>query len=274
MRCSYVKFESLKKAVFAADGTLAEPQGDQVLIENDYSAISAGTELANYCGLPNTSGTFPYSPGYSSSGRVIRVGPEVKNLKSGDRVVSWGGHCSRHLKRECETARIEDDSIDMKDASFARIASFSFLGVRKLKLQLGESAMIAGQGLLGLIAAQLARLSGACPVIVVDYSPERCALALELGADYAFSPGEDDFVGKVKAVTGGKGVDAVVEVTGVAAALRQAQRREAGRGAGFSRVLSARERLSPKRPLSAVYADCAAGVFRQGSGGGARRGRG
>ena len=53
-----------------------------------------------------------------------------------------------------------------------------------------------------------------------------------------------------------------------------ALRREAGGGAGLSRVLSARERLSPQRALSAVYADRAAGVFRKGSGSGARRSRG
>lgn len=221
MRCSRILFDARKSAVFVTDDSPVEPEADQLLIENEYSAISAGTELANYCGLPNTSGTFPYFPGYSSCGRVIRTGSAVKMFRPGDRVLSWGGHCSHHLKREEELVRIEDDSIDGREAAFGRIATFSFLGVRRLNLRLGESAMVAGLGVLGLIAVQLARLSGACPVIGADYSPERRALALELGADQVFSPGEEDFVEKVRSATHG-GVNAVVEVTGVAAALQQA----------------------------------------------------
>lgn len=221
MYCSRIQFESLKKAVFVTGEALPEVEADQLLIENDYSALSAGTELANYCGLPNTSGTFPYFPGYSSCGRVIRTGSAVKSFKTGDRVVSWGGHCSHHLKKESELVRIEDDAIDGREAAFARIATFSFLGVRRLNLRLGESVMVAGLGVLGLIALQLARCSGAYPVIAADYSPERRALALKLGADAVFSPGEKEFVEKVRSVTHG-GVNAVVEVTGVAAALQQA----------------------------------------------------
>ena len=221
MLCSRIQFESLKRAVFVTGEVLPDPESDQLLIENDYSALSAGTELANYCGLPNTSGSFPYFPGYSSCGHVLRTGSAVKAFKVGDRVVSWGGHCSHHLKKECELVRIEDESIDGREAAFARIATFSFLGVRRLNLRLGESVMVAGLGVLGLIALQLARCSGAYPLIAADFSPERRALALELGADYVFSPGEEGFVEKVRAVTHG-GVNAVVEVTGVAAALQQA----------------------------------------------------
>ena len=51
------------------------------------------------------------------------------------------------------------------------------------------------------------RLSGANPVIAADLNPQRCELALKLGADYAFDPSEKDFVDKVKKVTGGKGVN-------------------------------------------------------------------
>jgi len=108
------------------------------------------------------------------------------------------------------------------DAAFAHIASFSFLGVRKLKIELGESAMIAGIGILGAFAVQIAALSGAIPVIVSDLDATRRALALRLGASFAFSPDEPDFVAKVKQAAGGQGPNAVVEVTGSAAALQQA----------------------------------------------------
>ena len=76
--------------------------------------------------------------------------------------------------------------------------------------------------LLGLLAVQFARLSGACPVIACDFVEERRKLALELGADYALNPGDPDFVKQVLDITGGKGVNCAVEVTGAISALQQA----------------------------------------------------
>ena len=69
-----------------------------------------------------------------------------------------------------------------------------------LEIELGESAMVMGQGLLGIFATQFLRLSGANPVIAVDLNPQRRELALKLGADYAFDPSDKDFVEKVKEI--------------------------------------------------------------------------
>ncbi len=203
-----------------------QPQADEVLLENDYSVISAGTERANLVQLPNTVTSeqgFPHHPGYSAAGRVIATGNQVEGINIGDRaIIQWGGHRSHTIKKACDVCKIEDNSIDMLDAAFAHIASFPLLGVRKLKIELGESVMIAGMGILGAFAVQIAALSGAIPVIVSDKDPIRRALAIKLGATHAFSPDEPDFIAKVKQATGGKGPNAVVEVTGSAAALQQA----------------------------------------------------
>ena len=225
MTGSYVVFESIGKAILKTF-EVTPPLADEVLLESDYTVISAGTERANLINLPNT-GTdengFPFLPGYCGAGRVIAAGKDVTNLKIGDRVIiAWGGHRSHTIKKAQTVLKIEDDSIDLLDAAFAHIASFSFLGVRKLKIELGESAMIAGMGILGAFAVQIASLSGAIPVVVSDFDPVRRDLALKLGAAAAFSPDEENFVEKVKAATGGNGPNAVVEVTGSARALQQA----------------------------------------------------
>ncbi|HCE46920.1 MAG TPA: hypothetical protein DET40_25515 [Lentisphaeria bacterium] len=221
----YVVFESCGNAVLK-ECEVPEPGADEVLLESDYSVVSAGTERANLINLPNTvadESGFPFIPGYCGAGRVISAGKDVTNLKIGDRIIiTWGGHRSHTIKKAQSVLKIEDDSIEMLDAAFAHIASFSFLGVRKLKIELGESAMIAGMGMLGVFALQIASLSGAVPVIVSDFDPARRKLALELGAAAAFSPDEENFVEKVKAATGGNGPNAVVEVTGSARALQQA----------------------------------------------------
>jgi len=227
----YIVFEAKGKAVLK-EYEVPEIKADEVLLESDYSAVSAGTERANLMQMPNTGTTggygdkksgFPFLPGYSTVGRVIAAGKDVKNLEIGDRViVAWGGHRSHTIKKAETVFKIEDDSIDSVDASFAHIASFPFLGVRKLKIEIGESVMIAGMGILGAFAVQIANLCGAIPVLVSDFDPTRRELALKLGATHAFSPEEPDFFEKVKAATDGNGPNAVVEVTGSAVALQQA----------------------------------------------------
>jgi len=225
MKGRYIEFESIGKTVLK-EYDIPQPQAGKVLIENEYTVISAGTERANLIQLPNT-GTyengFPHRPGYCGAGRVCAIGDGVENLKIGDRVVvNWGGHKSHTIKGASQIVKIEDDSVDLLDAAFAPIAAFAFLGVRKLKIEIGESAMITGQGLLGVFALQIAALSGAIPVMVSDFDATRRELALKLGATYAFSPVDKDFVEKAKEVTGGEGPNVVVEVSGSATALRQA----------------------------------------------------
>jgi 2-desacetyl-2-hydroxyethyl bacteriochlorophyllide A dehydrogenase len=221
----YIVCESIGTAVLRPFEVPA-PKPGEVLLENEYTVVSAGTERANLVQLPNT-GTyengFPWRPGYCGAGRVLEVGEGVTNLKAGDRaIINWGGHRSHTVKSASATLRIDDDSVDLFDAAFAHIASFPMLGVRKLRVELGEAVMIAGQGILGVFALQFAQLSGAIPVLVADLDPERRALAMELGATAALDPSEDGFVEKVKALTGGEGPNGVVEVTGSSFALQQA----------------------------------------------------
>jgi len=77
---------------------------------------------------------------------------------------------------------------------------------------------VIGLGLLGIFSVQFCALSGANPVIAVDLSAERRALALELGADYALDPYDPDFAKTVKEITDG-GANVAIEVTGFGKAL-------------------------------------------------------
>ena len=225
MKISYVCFEAPERAVLRTEECDVRLGAHQLLVKADFDLISAGTELANYHQLPNTmtaGGNFPHYPGYSVSGHVVEVGSAVETFRPGDNVVVPGkGHRSWFIGEEGEFYKIPE-GIDQRLAAFAHLGSFSFLGVRKLQLQLGEAVMIAGQGLLGLLAGEIARLSGACPVLVSDFSPERRSLALQLGADYALDPRDGNFVQRVMELTDGRGPDAVVEVTGYISALQQA----------------------------------------------------
>lgn len=220
-----------KKIVFTAahkagllEVDVREIKENEVLTEMEYTVVSGGTERASIMGMPNAGGNkFPKSLGYCGIGRIIQIGSSVTTVSVGDRVLVYHGkHMKYNITPENKVTKIANDAIPSLDASFVVIATMGLGGVRKLEIELGESAMVMGLGLLGIFAIQFCRLSGAYPVIAADLNPARRELALKLGADYAFDPSDPDFVEQVKAVTGGKGVRATVEVTGVSAAMKQA----------------------------------------------------
>jgi threonine dehydrogenase-like Zn-dependent dehydrogenase len=92
------------------------------------------------------------------------------------------------------------------------IAAMGLGGMRRLQIEVGESAMVVGLGLLGLFAVQFCRLAGAYPVVAVDFDPKRRELAIKMGADRAVDPSE--LAGMEREI------DTCVEVTGYASALK------------------------------------------------------
>lgn len=200
---------------------------NDVCVETKISTVSCGTERANITGDPTTSiydvsneAVFPRYSGYSSSGVVIEKGKNVKSLEIGDRVAVYGGyHKSINIVNEQNAVKIPDN-VSFNEAAMAYISTFPAAAIRKTELEFGESALVMGLGILGLISVQLCRAAGAVPVIAVDPIKEKRELALEFGADYAFDPTEPDFVEKVNAVTNG-GANVVIEVTGLGVGLQQ-----------------------------------------------------
>lgn len=194
-----------------------------VLTRMEYTVVSGGTERANILGMHNTSQKFPISLGYCGVGYVEKIGSAVKKVSVGDRVLVYHGHHAKYnIRTEDDITKVENENVSSLEAAFVIIAAMGLGGVRKLELELGESAMVMGQGLLGIFATQFLRLSGANPLIAVDLNASRRELARKLGADFAFDPSDKDFVEKVKEVTKGKGVNGCVEVTGIAQAMNQA----------------------------------------------------
>ncbi len=194
-----------------------------VLVKMEYTVISGGTERATLMGLPNAGKAFPKYLGYCGIGYVQEIGDNVTTVEPGDRVLVYHGrHSQYNVVPEIKVTKVTQERLDSLEAAFVIISAMGLGGVRKLELELGESAMVMGLGLLGIFALQFLRLSGAYPLIAADLNPERRALALELGADYALDPADPNFAETVKEITGGKGVNATVEVTGVSAAMQQA----------------------------------------------------
>ena len=194
-----------------------------VAVKMEYTVISGGTERASISGLPNTGTNWPRYLGYCGIGHVVQVGEQVTTVVPGDRVLVYHGrHSQFNVVPEIKVTKVTQEALDSVEAAFVVIATMGLGGVRKLELELGESAMVMGLGLLGIFALQFLRVSGAYPLIAADPNPERRQLALTLGADYALDPTEAGFAQKVKELTDGKGVNATVEVTGRSEAMKQA----------------------------------------------------
>lgn len=222
-----------KQIVFTAPGRaellekeVAPISDNEILVELAVSTISNGTERANVSGDPTVSYTdysnvarFPRISGYSTAGTVLQVGAKITSVAVGDRVaMSWTSHSKYQKLREENVNKIEDDAISFEEASLCHIACFPLAAIRKCHLEIGESAIVMGLGILGMMAVQLLRAAGAVPVIAVDPIESKRKEALRFGADYALDPFASDFAETVKRLTKG-GARVGIEVTGVGSGL-------------------------------------------------------
>lgn len=200
---------------------MPEPKAGQVVVKTAVSTISSGTERANLTGDLNistgeifTEAKFPRRAGYSSAGVVEKVGEGVTSVKPGDRVAMyWTLHQRYNCIPESQVYKI-DDATSFNEAALWHIATFPLAAIRKCRLEIGESVIVMGQGVLGMMAVKLLKAAGAAPIIAVDPVAVKREQALKIGADYAVDPYAPEFANTVISLTGG-GTKVAIEVTGL-----------------------------------------------------------
>lgn len=195
-----------------------DPEYDEVQVKMMYSLISAGTEKAYLSATDNTAKIFPSVPGYSSAGVVCKVGKNVTKFKEGDRVfVSYGGHASYSVKKTGMLVQIPD-GVSFEEAAFTRVASFPLLAIRRARLEIGESCVIVGLGMLGLFGVQLAKIGGANPIIAIGNREIRQEKAKKYGAELVLSPSDTKLTQKIYDYTLQKtyvkGANVIIETSG------------------------------------------------------------
>ena len=150
----------------------------------------------------------PLPLGYCNVGRVIQVGTGVKDFKVGDRVASNGQHAEFVCIPQNLVAQIPDNVSD-EEAVFTVIGAIGLEGIRLINPTIGETVVVIGLGLIGLLTAEILIANG-CQVIGYDLDDAKVKIAKDKGV-LAFNPllGYDP-VKFVKDKTKGSGADGVL----------------------------------------------------------------
>ena len=230
------------------------PGGREVLVRVKACGI-CGSDIH---GMDGSSGRRvpPVIMGHEASGVVERVGDAVREVVAGDRVtfdstVFCGecGYCEAgqvnlcanrqvmgvscaEFKRDGAFAELVSvpahilhklpEGLSFEEAAFAEPVGVALHAVRRVSPQAGETAVVVGAGLIGLLVVQALKRAGCGQVIAVDLDRERLALAQTLGASAGYHAKDDDVVGAVAAATKGEGADLVMEVVGAPATVQLA----------------------------------------------------
>lgn len=190
----------------------------------------------------------PLVMGHEAAGIVTVLGAEVTGLSEGDRVtfdstVSCGacGYCLRGEINLCDKRRVLGvscgdyrcagafaeyvavpqhivhclpESLSFSEAAMLEAVSVALHAVSLSNIASGQTALVLGAGMIGLLTLQALRVAGCSRVFVADVDASRLKLATSLGANALFTMGAD-LVSRISALTNGRGVDVAVEAVGV-----------------------------------------------------------
>jgi predicted dehydrogenase/threonine dehydrogenase-like Zn-dependent dehydrogenase len=216
-----------------------------VLVENEYSLISAGTERSTVqVAKANLLGKAKQRPelvaqviqnvkkeglgatfakvktkldslkamGYSCSGRVISSLDTNGNFKVGDRVACAGLDYATHSEvvsvPQNLVARVPE-GVGADEAAFTTLGAIALQGVRQASPTLGEKVCVIGLGLLGQLTVQLLKANG-CSVMGIDMSEKLIELALESGGDMALHRNDKNLIAACQNFTNGHGFDSII----------------------------------------------------------------
>lgn len=150
----------------------------------------------------------PIPLGYCNAGVVVEAATHNPGFAAGERVVSNGPHAEIAAVPQNLCARIPD-SVSDEAAAFTVVGAIGLQGIRLAEPTLGETVVVTGVGLIGLITVQLLRAQG-CRVLAIDFDPEKLRLAERFGAETVNLAAGEDPITAAERFSRGRGVDAVL----------------------------------------------------------------
>ncbi len=190
------------------------PSGNEVMTRTIYTGVTNGTERNQLTGgnyAPADDDLPTDGNGYQNVGKVIEVGPDVRELKIGDVLYMSAAHAEYAVMPEDGLHVRLPDSMDLTEAALLGICSVAMRTCRNAELNVGERVLIVGAGILGQVAVQVAAGMGARATIC-DINGRRLAIAGEIGAAEAVM----DVSGEQwKQKVGDASFDVVIDFAGV-----------------------------------------------------------
>ena len=233
-----------------------EPEvgADDVLIQVEACGI-CGSDIHGYDGSTGRR-IPPLVMGHEAAGIVVAMGANVTDLNQGDRVtfdsmVSCGKceFCRRGNRNLCDDRMVLGvscgeyrrhgafaerisvprrivyrlpDSLPFEHAALVEAVSVAVHAVNVTPVVLGDTAVVVGAGMIGLLTLQAVRAAGASQVIAIDLNDKRLQVAKDLGADHVLRGDQVDVVKEVAALTEGRGADIALEVVGATPTIKTA----------------------------------------------------
>lgn len=191
-----------------------------VVVKVHYSGVSVGTEMWIANGRRQDYGEVPFINGYQAAGQVVAVGSDVTTVHERDWVTVFcrGAH-SAYVRAEAHLVhRVYPDHL--QTSSLFVQGSVGALALNTASVACGDTVVVTGQGLIGQMTAQLARLRGAF-VITTDVSDARLALSRSHCADVAIDARIGSVWDQVREILP-NGADVVIESTGFEPVLKDA----------------------------------------------------
>jgi threonine 3-dehydrogenase len=191
--------------------------------------------------------------GHEFCGEVVKIGKDVHTIQVGDRIAAES-HIPCQKCHLCKTGRMHicenmqiygiqtrhgafaeyapipesiayklPDSISDEEGALFEPFGVAMHAIERAQLQLGDAVLVLGAGPIGIFCAQLARLSGATPLIVSEMKDTRLRMVESLNvADVIVNSAKEDVAKKVMETTGGRGPDVVIEAAGSSVTVKQA----------------------------------------------------
>ncbi|OGA60637.1 MAG: NAD(P)H-quinone oxidoreductase [Betaproteobacteria bacterium RIFCSPLOWO2_12_FULL_65_14] len=193
------------------------PKADEILIRVNAAGVNRPDVLqrsGNYPVPPDASDL----PGLEVAGEVVALGSSVKTFKPGDKVcalVHGGGYAEYCVAPEVQALPVPK-GLSLTEAASLPETFFTVWGnvYDRGRLAPGESLLVqGGTSGIGVTAIQMAAATGN-RVFATAGSDEKCAACLRLGAEKAINYRTQDFAAEIKAATGGKGVNVILDMVG------------------------------------------------------------
>ena len=193
-----------------------KPSADQVLIRVEAISVNFADIKARQGQYHGVATDAAFTPGLDCAGVIVEIGDQVTRFQPGERVMAFpaaGSYAEFVVAPENLTYPVPDEISSETAAASLTVGITAYNVIRKMaRLEQGETILIhAAAGGIGSTAIQLAKFFGASKIIGTVGSDEKINRAKSFGADEVINYRSTDFVEKVNELTGGKGVDVILD---------------------------------------------------------------